>query len=458
MNDLKTLIGRMNFMGGQERLKGEARRLALGAAKIARGPSRMRAQVEGMMRVGEILDAETASWEGPEAIRDGTGGPFDACDLRHWLELAERAGVPYIPARTVLTLTEDELSSVDQKLSAPERVAQGINEGLRRAFPEVTDEMLRDAEAQKPGAPDPEVVAGRLFDAMDDIPRDWMVRSNISGSSMLKALAGSGVIGDPREGSRLAKGIEVGAGWVQVGNRRRIDATDQRFVETFACGHKPEIHYLARPWVDPARKIAGEDPHRHGTPFAGKAEWPAEWRVFVRDGEVTGVASYYSWIGEVTPENASRAIEAADLAARIVDAARGIGAAPRFTDLEIFRAQRSDDMEVRKFLDGFPRDGVSCTLDFMETPDGMVLLEGGPPHSPVGGGFPCAFAGHGMWRETGLFCDCSGVALAMRPDINLAEPGSWPFDASTDGVLGWDEAADLAARFEPDRDAGPEPE
>lgn len=458
MNDLKALIGKMTFIGGQKKLMHEARRLSLGAAKIARGSSsEMRRQVEGMMHVQNILEEETGSWTEPNAIRDGSGGAFDACDLRHWLEIAERADIPFIPAKTVLSLTEDEVSAVDQKVKKPDHVVRRVMSGMRKAFPEVSDEMLSEAEALKRTGPSPAEVADRLFNAMDDVPWDWMVRSNIAGSSMLKALAGSGVIGDGREGAKLAEDVEVGAGWVRAGNRRRIDATDNRLIETFAAGHKPEIHYLARPWMDPARRVEGEDPHRHGAPFAGKAEWPAEWRVFVKDNEVTGVSSYYAWIGEVSPENAARALEAANMAQRIVDEAVRVGAHPRMADIEILRATRADDPSVQDVLTGYPCDSVSCTLDFMETTEGMMLLEGGPAHTPIGGGFPCAFAGHNMKQETGYFCDCTGVALAMRQDVDLGNPKTWTANVTSPGVLSWEQAAEIAAEFEVRADEGPDP-
>lgn len=458
-HDIKTLIGRLNFMGTQQSLMGTARKLALQTAKLARGPAAaMRAQVEGIMEIEAQVTAEAASWADPEAIMDGTPGPFDTCDLRHWLNLAERAGVPYIPAKQILSLTEDELEAIDQKIANPPHVARRIAKGMRDAFPEVTDEMISNEREKQKSKPDPRQISAQLYDAMDEVPLDWMVRSNLAGSSMLKALAGSGVIGDGREGSKLADGIEVGAGWVQQGNRRRIDATDGRFIDTFACGHKPEIHYLARPWMETSRRVTGEDPHRHGTPFAGKAEWPSEWRVFVTNGKITGVSSYYGWIGDITPENAYRALEAVDLAQKIVDEAKSIGAAPRLMDLELLRmGPRVDEPLSRQVLETWPADGVSCSLDFIETTDGMMLLEGGPTHTMLGGGHPCAFAGHNIQKETGLFCDCTGVALKMAEHVLMADPKTWRPGVSSDGVLSWEEARALAAQFNPEAEGSPSP-
>src|SRR3546814_15197909 len=90
--------------------------------------------------------------------------------------------------------------------------------------------------------------------------------------------------------------------------------------------------FLARPWQECSRYIVGEDPHRHGSPFAGKGVWPAEWRAIVEAGVVVGVASYYGWCDEATPETARTALEVRALAQRIVDEAMAQPAWPRYAD------------------------------------------------------------------------------------------------------------------------------
>lgn len=457
MSDLKSLIGRLNFLGGQRSLMGTARRFTLGAAKAARGPTEaLQNQIKGISEIAAFVEAEASSWVEPEDFAQGRGGPFDACDLRHWLVLAERAGVPAIEARPILTLTEAEISAISQKIQIPDSAARTIRNGLAKAFPEASLPSETPEDRIDPGA-----VYERLFTAMDDVPWDWMVRSNISGSSMLKALAGSGVIGNGNEGSRLSDDVEVGAGWVSHGNRRRVDATDNRFIETFVRGHKGEIHFLARPWVEASRRITGEDPHRHGSPFAGKGEWPAEWRVFVTNGQVTGVGSYYGWIGEVTAENAHHALEAARLAQKIVDEAVRIGAATRLMDMEILRngpgkEKQENNAVMREMLEVHPADGVSCTLDFLETKDGLVLLEGGPAHTLIGGAHPVAFAGHGLRPEISPgYCDCSGVALALAPGVCLGDLKTWRNADTRETVLSWTDAERLAAGYH--RENAPSP-
>ena len=103
------------------------------------------------------------------------------------------------------------------------------------------------------------------------------------------------------------------------------------------------------------------------------------------------MASYYPWIGEASPENARAALAAAEAAQRIVDTAAELNLASRFMDLEIFRMGqhkheadgRALDPKVAQLLARFPRDGLHSTLDFLETDQGLLLLEGGPRTCPT---------------------------------------------------------------------------
>src|SRR5690606_5906914 len=123
--------------------------------------------------------------------------------------------------------------------------------------------------------------------------------------------------------------LEIGPGWVRNGNRRRVNVSDKRTIKAAAEGPGFLI-FLARPWVESSRYIEAPDPHREGSPFAGKGIWPAEWRAFVENGEVVGVASYYGWADQATPETARTALEVRALAQKIVDEARSQKAWPRY--------------------------------------------------------------------------------------------------------------------------------
>lgn len=482
MHDIKTLIGRLNFMANQRALSNTVRRAMLGTVAIFRaGPQKLTQTLKGLAETEAVIEGEMASWLDPDDIASGKSGAFDACDLRIWLLIAEKADVPFVPAREILSLSEDELSSICPSVEMPEHVKRGLARTASRMrevnIPESADEPdqseacatlpkvildllpKQNAGGDGAGEIDPRaLISERLFTAMDDVPNGWIVRSHLAGSSTLKAFAGSGVSEDADDNWRPGDpDITVGAGWVLHGNRRRVDATEARFLDTFP-GHKPRMHYLARPWVRAARRLDGPDPHRHGTPFAGKGSWPAEWRVFVRNGEVTGVACYYGWVGEASPIHAQRALLAAEAGRKIVAQAKAMGLNARVIPLEMLRAQVAQADEAGQpispvLLDEmarWPQDGLHCSLDFIETEDErgncvMTFLEGGPAHSPAGGGHPCAFAGHGIRKETGKMCRCEGVALKLMDHVILADPETWKPGETRDHILSWEEAHALAS-------------
>lgn len=445
MHDIRTLIGKINFIGGQKAQMKKVREMSIKTAAMFRqAPKKARDTISEISRIEEFHNAEAASWLEPEDIDAGKTGAFDACDLRHWLLIARSADVPYVPATQILSLSEDELGAISGPVKLPTFVKNAITKGMKTVF---THSELDQSDVGHEII-DTKDIGQRLYDAMDDVPFDSIVRSNISGPSTLKAFAGSGILDSGDNSMKLGSDLEVGPGWVRTGNRRRIDATDSRFIDTFAGGHKDHIHYLARPWVNAARRNEGDDPHRHGSPFAGKGSWPVEWRVFVENGKVTGVASYYGWCGQATPLDAARAIEASELAQKMVDWAVAAKLSCRWMDMEILRQtaskERLEEPEVAGILARFPRDAINCTLDFIESEDqGMVFLEGGPAHTPMGGGHPCAFAGHNLGPVQ--IADCTGVALRLLDNVCLGDLGSWKNAGPADGnILSWDEARALA--------------
>lgn len=462
MHDIRTLIGKLNFIAQQRELGGKARRPALQTTAMFRGPVKTaRATMDGMTNMMSFADDEASSWLDPEEIGTKAGG-FDACDLRHWLIIAGKAGAPSVPARQILTLSEDELGAISQKIQIPDHIRKAIAKGMTKTYSAEERADLDQAASEMAAtedAIDPSRISERLHDAMDDVPHNWIVRSNLAGPSTLKAFAGAGVLEeDKTTWSPGDTNLDIGPGWVRHGNRRRVDATDARFVDTFAGGHKSDIHYLARPWITAARRVDGPDPHRHGTPFAGKGSWPCEWRVFIENGHVTGVACYYGWIGEATPENARKALEAVALAEKMIATAKALGLSSRLMELELLRdstnrakaAGQAVHPSRTEVLDRFPRDGLHASLDFIEGigPDGkpeMMFLEGGPAHTPIGGGHPCAFAGNGT-RPGSHACRCEGVALKLMDHVILADPKTWMPGEIRNHILSWDEARALAAQ------------
>lgn len=419
-----------------------ARRAAVIGAKLLRDPGAMRERLEEFEAMARLHAEETSSWVEPEKV--GGGGPFDACDLRCWLELARVAGVSAVPAREILTLEEHEMAALSGKVGIPDTAPARFVRS--RAGP--LENLIGGGEVPEVPEADMEELEERLFAAMDDVPEGWMVRYARCGSSELKALAGAGAAGPQAPEVRFGPDLEVGPGWVRKGNRRRVHVSDARTVRAAAEGPGGRAVFLARPWVEAARFLVGEDPHRHGTAFAGKGAWPAEWRAFVENGRVRGVSFYYGWCGQATPEDARVAMEVRGLAQRIADAATAARAWPRYMDLEFVRHSGNEEMlsdpRIAEALESLGREAVSCTLDFIETPGGLMLLEGGPANTPFGGGHPCAFAGCGGPPRFGNRTLTDGVAFRSMPHVLLGDPSTWT-DGDREGcILTWEEAEALA--------------
>lgn len=433
LDALRKLFLAINAKAGTAALGRDVRRLT---ALAVRAKADLPARLAGMQEIADFIAAETATWIPDDAVASGRGGPFDTCDLRHWLALAERAGVAAVPARVVLALSEDEMALASGELRLPERARARIAGALGRYLP--PDELAAAAEAAETlgNPPDRDAVEEKLAAALDGVPEGWMVRHARGGPSSLKTLAGIGAAGPVSPEVRFGSDLEIGPGWVRRGNRRAIDASDGRIVQVYARGPVGPSVFLARPWAPASRWMVDEDPHRRHSRYAGKGLWPAEWSAFVENGRVTGVGFYYAWAGEVSQASAAAALAVRDLAQRVVDEACRMGAFPLYLDTEI--ARRNDRM--RPALDArFPRTAVACTLDFIETDAGPLLLEGGPPFNPhLGGGHPTAFAGAPDPFE--------GVAFRCMPGVDVADPKSWRGPHETAGsILSWDEVEALAA-------------
>jgi hypothetical protein len=427
-------------------------------AKLFRNPAKVPERLRGFRDTIALHSTETASWVTSKEMIEN-GGPFDSCDLRHWVALAEAAGVPCIPAVEVLKLTESEMEFLSGAINMPNhRPSRAVADAaVLEENRTLVSEIVSGLAASGPPVGSREALVERLYSAMDGVPEGWMVRNVRAGSIELKALAGAGAAGPAVPEVRFGPDVEVGPGWVRNGNRRRVNVSDHRTLQSVAQGPSGGTSFVARPWVEAARYIAAEDPHRHGTQFAGKGYWPAEWRAFVEDGEVVGVAFYYGWTGSITPENAAIALEVRDLAQRVVDEAARRRAWPRTMDVEFVRASSHPDLvgneEIQHWLGVFGRETVSCTLDFLETADGPVLLEGGPPNTPFGGGHPCAFAGHGGPPRFGTRTLTYGVAFSMMEDVLLGDPKTWRETDPENHVLSWGQVEALASMGFDEEDA-----
>ena len=433
-----------------------ARRMSLLAGRALKSAEPVQI-LAGLGQAAATHDDEAASWISIDDFVKGVAGPFDAADLRHWLRLAELAGVDAVPAVEVLRLTDEEASTLSGSASASEQVrigalaaAREITDAMARGEPmPETEDAARILSLLTPGGEDRSSLQERLYGAMEHVPSGWMVRSARTGPSGLKALAGSGHAGAGNPAIVFDPGIEVGAGWIREGNMRRLVVDDMRTITAIARGPSGCAAFLARPWQKAARYFVHDDPHRRETPLRGPGVWPAEWRAFVEDGKVVGVSSYYSWIGEANAANALAALDVAEKAQAIADKAAEIGMLPRFMDLEYLRKNRNPEVladgRIASLLDRFGRDKVACTLDFIETEDGLKLLEGGPPNTPVGGGHPCGFAGCGGLPSRGSGTETVGVAFRNMPHVLPGDPKTWTDGDRTGCVLSWEDVQLLAA-------------
>lgn len=444
---LRGLMIGLNAQGAKREELDEIRRMGLSIAKIARKPGELVSAIKGIGEVQSFHDAETGSWISAEAIANGQSGPFEACNLLAWIEIARKAGVPTIPAKVILRLTDAETEAAgglaDIPTGAiPDRIRARMRQGLEG---DAEFQAMLTAEPADQAAPvDMEMLVEKLHACMDELPEGWMVRSNQCGPSTLKALAGTGLVEDTAPEVRFGAGLEVGPGWVRVGNRRRVDTQDRRLMKGYVAGPHTGMIYIARPWVQASRYIEGRDPHRAGTPIDVPGKWPAEWRAFVKGGKVVGVSSYYAWVEQATPETARIACEVRDLAQRIVDAAVAQGLEPRYADVE--HARRNPQIGQMLEEQGFGLGTFSCTIDFMETAQGIVMLEAGPGNTPVGGGHPCGFAGTSGAPTMGNPMETTGVAFRHMPHVLIGEPKTWADGDRTGCILDWDAVEALAAQ------------
>ncbi|MFZ3482077.1 hypothetical protein [Sphingomonas sp. 3-13AW] len=449
----------LTVAGDKAALRTDVRKLLAGATRAARQGS-LAAGINDIASATRFEREESTTWLDADAIRDGRSGAFDACDLEMWLAICARLGVAAVPGKVILRLNavETELVSGESDMPAgPSRelVLQTLHELVGKAevegaTPDLCDLLTSLFDTAERDAVDREDLQERLAACMDDVPEGWMVRTAACGGSELKALAGTGLAGPTAPETRFGPGLEVGPGWVRLGNRRMVNTRDHRTLSLTAERPKTDMVFIARPWVQASRWIETMDPHRDGSPFAGPGRWPAEWRAFVVDGKVTGVAFYYAFSGEMTPENARMAIQVRDVAQRLVDGMTAQKLWPRFMKTEL--ARRNPAPEMQAALEGFGREAVSCSLDFIETDDGLLLLEGGPPNLPFGGAHVCAFAGNGL--KKGRFDgrqmarSTYGVAFRTMPHINMMEPSTW-YDGDHRGSIStWAEVEELALQDE----------
>lgn len=404
--------------GAEVSLLRDARRLALSALRSPRQAIRM---ARGMDELAEQHEAMTSRFGGAETVLRA-GGAFNALDLSVWVALAENAGVPAVPAQPILSLSEAELSALAGRIDTTQLLSPALRDRALRVAelfmenPSETPDPERSS-AESVESVDMEALREKLFSAMDDQPHDAMVRAAFCGPGSLKTLAGVGVLPDRAPEVAVTQDLSIGPGWVRVGNRRAVDASDLRVTGAYMEGrHGADLTFYARPWIRTTRWLEGEDPHTAGTPLAATGRWPSEWRAFVYDGRVTGVAAYYGWAGEAGPHEARVALLVRERAQCLVDEVVRCGGVPMLASIEHMRRGTA----AETINERLPANGVHATLDFIETgsedtPD-VMFLEGGPPFDPFCPG------GHRATGRRRLQTHGRRV-FARAEDVDVPRPG-----------------------------------
>ncbi len=147
----------------------------------------------------------------------------------------------------------------------------------------------------------------------------------------------------------------------------RVELDDPRAVDILSEYPRSHAPVWLRPWA----------------PTVVIDSYPVEYRAFVRDGEVLGISSYYPQ--RPLPEFPARIQAVREQTGRLINTVR--------TPFQWY---------VEPSLRGPDKDGVHFTADFIATAEGILFLEGGPPHEL--GAHSCCF------REGRI----SGVALEDR--------------------------------------------
>jgi len=448
----------------------DVRKMLAGAAATIRAPKGgFDSMMDGIASGLAFEKSESADWLDADAILNGQSGPFDACDLEMWLAICKRLGVATVPGEVILRLNRVESELVSGESEIPpgrsrDALIAAMNEMIEKAdrdgvTPEMLDLFTYLFDTAEQDAVDREELQERLASSMDEVPEGYMVRTAACGGSELKALAGTGLAGPTTPETRFGTDLEVGPGWVRLGNRRTLNTRDHRTVSMTMQRPKSDLVFIARPWVRASRWIETMDPHRDGSPFAGPGRWPAEWRAFIVNGNCVGVSFYYGFTGEMNPENARMALEVRDTAQRLVDAMMAQKLWPRYMKAEF--ARRSPHAEMQAALADFGRETVSCSLDFIETDQGLLLIEGGPANTPIGGAHVCSFAGAGLNKgavDGRLMAKSSyGVAFRAMPHINMMEPRTWHDGDRTGSIATWAETEALALTEDAPVAVGEEP-
>lgn len=278
---------------------------------------------------------------------------FPAVSLATWAEQAAASGIPTVPAEVVCRIPVDAIMCFEEQ--RPE------------------DQVHWDA----------------LREVRIGMKADEMLRMDCCASSDMKSMMQDG--GEKAAYEYLMEPDEANPAvptW-----RTLPHLACMRIFDLVADYPGDVVPVVKRPWIEARR----EETH------------PVEYRVFVENGEVKGVANYYVQRNlELTDEVKAEVGQAIANTRQLLDHMQAEGGLP-------FNVQANKDKN------GFDPEKASCTIDFLVDRDGQVLfLEAGPPFGM--GAHPCAFMQNKVEVNGQLQYSVEGVCLAVgAPPLPLSD-------------------------------------
>lgn len=289
---------------------------------------------------------------------------FNCLSLPAWLEIAKRANIAYIPARPLAEM------DVDAFIQASDD--QESEEG--RLYHEFHKQIVRDLKD------------GEMIRMEQVAPIE--IKSELSAGRDMN----SGLFDTP-DGNRL------------------LDLHEDRYYMTLKDLGADKLRAFARPIIQPMMFPATDSSIDDGL-------WPVEFRVFIQNGEITGVSNYYPQI-ELDNYHFNKAVRS------IIKASQAMIDTMNQLKLAIGNHAHCAD---RVATDNTPQrpDWMTSdwgdqdfTLDFMllEKNFDVIFLEGGP--AGLKAAHPCCFLQEGRPMDENFL---TGVAWsATQPIIQFSE-------------------------------------
>ena len=258
---------------------------------------------------------------------------------------------------------------VEQQLAEAEANRPVPEEGKGRFCPiSLEDWLALCREADVPHVPAERICELLREDCMHfDVPGDHQERLRAAFQEMEKArLPGHMMRFDYCSSLEIKISLSDGE-WECRPEFCRVELDDPRAFDILFEYPRPTAPVWLRPWAD-ALIVDG---------------YPVEYRAFVRDGKLQGISSYYPQ--RPLPEFPEHIQAVREQTEKLIQAAR--------TPFQWHFVPMPGNLA---------QDGVHFTADFIATAEGVLFLEGGPPHEM--GAHPCCFRAR----------EISGVALEDR--------------------------------------------